>query len=165
MRATIPATRSAADCATTKNRSSWSPATSPWTGRTISPNAVPKQPTGTRPSPATGIRSPPSPAGAGSGDTWKPPQPTASPHSTPSATPSPANPGSHHSPPSPDAHSRHPVNGHLDPVRDLPQRRRSRASRQLSDSASSPILRTPPPPHGSNAGFAHPCCRKSSRAR
>ncbi len=40
------------------------------------------------------------------------PPPTASPHSTPSATPSPEKPGYRHSPPSADTSSRHPVNGH-----------------------------------------------------
>ena len=68
---------------------------------------------GTRPSPATGIPSPRSPAGAACAATSIRPPPTASPHSTPAPTPSPASPGYRHSPPSADANSRHPVNGHL----------------------------------------------------
>ena len=111
-RETTPATRWAAGCATTRNRSSCSPATSPWTGRPTSPSAAPKPPSATRPSPATGTPSPPSPAGAASEATSTPPPPTASPHSTPSATHSPGNPGYRHCPPSADTNSRHPVNGH-----------------------------------------------------
>ena len=82
------------------------PATSPWTGRIMSPSAEPKQPNGTRPSPATGIPSPPSPAGAASAATWTSPSPTASEHSTPSATHSPENPGYRHFSPSADTRSR-----------------------------------------------------------
>ena len=81
-----------------------------WTN--TSPNAAPKPPSGTRPSPATGTHSTPSPAGAASEATWTPPLPTASPHSTPSALPSKATPGYRHCPPSSDTSSRHPVNGH-----------------------------------------------------
>jgi hypothetical protein len=51
--------------------------TSPWTGRTTSANAAQKQPSGTRPSPGTGIALPRSPAGAGSAATSTPPPPTA----------------------------------------------------------------------------------------
>ena len=98
MRETIPATRSAAGCATTRSRSSCSPATSTWTGPTTSPSAAPKPPSGTRPSPATGTPSPPSPAGAASAATSIRPPPTASPHSTPSATPSHETPGYRHCP-------------------------------------------------------------------
>jgi hypothetical protein len=54
-------------------------ATSPWTGRTMSPNAAPRQPSATRPSRATGIPSPRSPAGAQSAATSTRPPPTASP--------------------------------------------------------------------------------------
>ena len=52
---TTPATRSAAGCASTRNRSSCSPVTSPRTGRPTSPSAAPKPPSATRPSPATGF--------------------------------------------------------------------------------------------------------------
>ena len=96
---TTPATRWAAGCATTRNRSSCSPATSQWTGRPTSPSAERKPPSATRPSPATGTPSPPSPAGAASGATWTPPPPTASQPSTPSEPPSKADPGYHRSPP------------------------------------------------------------------
>ena len=97
---TTPATRWAAGCAATKSRSSCSPAISPWTGPPTSPSAAPKPPSATRPSPATGIRSPPSPGGAASEAISTPPPPTASPRSTPSATHSPENPGYRHCPPS-----------------------------------------------------------------
>ena len=110
--ATTPATPSPAGCGTTRNRSSCSPATSPWTGRITSASAARRPPSATRPSPATGIPSRRSPAGAGSAATWTPPPPTASPHSTPSAPPSRESPGYRHSPQSADAKSRHPVNGH-----------------------------------------------------
>jgi hypothetical protein len=86
-------------CASTRNRSSCSPATSPWTGRPTSRSAERKPPSATRQSPATGTPSPPSPAGAASGATWTPPPPTASQPSTPSEPPSKANPGYHRSPP------------------------------------------------------------------
>jgi hypothetical protein len=112
-RATTPAMRWAAGCASTKSRSSCSPGTSPRTGRPTSPSAARKPPSGTRPSPATGTRSPPSPAGAASEATSTPPPPTASPHSTPSATHSQENPGYHQCPPSADTNSQHPVNGHI----------------------------------------------------
>src|SRR5438094_5098451 len=78
----------------------------------MSPSAARKPPNGTRPSPATGIPWPRSPAGAACAATLTRPPPTASPHLTPSPAPSPAIPGYHHSPPSADANSRHPVNGH-----------------------------------------------------
>ena len=71
----------------------------------MSPSAAPRQPSATRPSRATGIPSPRSPAGAQSAATSTRPPPTASPHSTPSAAPSPANPGYRHSPPSADANA------------------------------------------------------------
>ena len=76
------------------------------------PSAARKPRSATRPSPATGTPWPPSPAGAACAATSTPPPPTASPHSTPSAAPSPANPGYRHSPQSPDISSRPPVNGH-----------------------------------------------------
>ena len=106
---TTPDTRSPPGCAATRNRSSCSPATSPWTGRITSPSAARKPPSAIRPCPATGIRSPRSPGGAESAATSIQPPPTASPHSTPSATPSPEKPGYRHSPPSADTSSRHPV--------------------------------------------------------
>jgi hypothetical protein len=58
-----------------------------------------KPPSAIRPSPATGTRSPPSPAGTASGAAWTPPPPTASRPSTPSGPPSKADPGYHRPPP------------------------------------------------------------------
>ena len=54
-RGTTPATPWAAGYATTKSRCSCSPATSPRTGRPTSPSAERNPPSGTRPSPATGM--------------------------------------------------------------------------------------------------------------
>src|SRR6266516_663012 len=79
----------------------------------MSPSAARKQRNGIRPSPATGIPWPRSPAGAACAATSTRPPPTASPHSTPSPAPSPVSPGYRHSPPSTDPNYRHPVNGHL----------------------------------------------------
>jgi hypothetical protein len=59
-------------------------------------------PRATRPSPATGTPSPPSPAGAASGATWIPPPPTASPRWKPLPLPCPASPGCPPSPPQPE---------------------------------------------------------------
>src|SRR4249919_1913298 len=78
----------------------------------MSPSAARKPRNGTRPSPATGIPWPRSPAGAACAATLTRPPPRASPHLTPSPAPSSAIPGYRHSPPSADANSRHPVNGH-----------------------------------------------------
>ena len=103
-----------------RNRSSCSPATSQWTGRPTSRSAERKPPSATRPSPATGIRSPPSPGGAASEAISTPPPPTASPRSTQSATHSPENPGYRHCPPSADTNSRHPVNGHARGADEIP---------------------------------------------
>ena len=93
----------AAGCASTRNRSSCSPATSPRTGQPTSPSAAPKPPNATRPSPATGIPWPPSPGGAASAVTSIRLPPTASPHSTPSAPPSRENPGKTLATPTPTA--------------------------------------------------------------
>ena len=71
-----------------------------------------RQPSGTKPSRATGTPCPPWHAGAASKAIWTRPLPTASAHSTPFATPSPESPGYRQSPHSPDARSRNPVNGH-----------------------------------------------------
>jgi hypothetical protein len=62
---------------------------------------------------------PPSPTGAACAATSSPPPPTPSPHSMPSETHSPENPGYRHCPPSADTNSRHPVNGHIDTGRAL----------------------------------------------
>ena len=83
-RGTTPATRWAAGCVTTRSRSSCSPATLTWTGRTTSPNAARKPRNATRPSPATGTPWTPLPDGAAYAATSIRPPPTASPHSTPS---------------------------------------------------------------------------------
>src|SRR5258708_34243432 len=74
----------------------------------MSPNAGPRQPSAIRPCPATGIPWPPSPAGAACAATSIRPPPMAPPHSTPSAAPSPANPGSPRCPPPADTNSRTP---------------------------------------------------------
>ena len=108
VRGTVPRQPSrGTGCATTRNRSSCSPATSPSGSPPTSAKEARKQPSGTRPSPATGTTWPPSPAGAASAATSAAP-PTASPHWTPSAPPSRKPPGYRPCQPSADRHSPHP---------------------------------------------------------
>jgi len=94
-----------------RNRSSYSPATSPWTGRITPASAERRPPNAIRRSRAAGVRSRRSPSGVGSTATWTPPLPMESPHSTPSTPSSRESPGYRY-PPSAESKSRHPVNGH-----------------------------------------------------
>ena len=80
--------------------------------RTTSPSAARKPRNAIRPSPAPATPWTPSPDGAAYAAISTRPPPTASPHLTPSAARSQANPGYRHCPPQPDANSRHSENGH-----------------------------------------------------
>ena len=104
---TTPATPSAPGCRSTRSRSGCSPANSPSSGPATEPRSGPSgDPNATRPSPATGTPSAPSPAGAVSAATSTPPGTTACAPWTPSAPHLRENPGCRHSPHWPDTRSR-----------------------------------------------------------